>query len=285
MPRLRARRSTALLEGRAALRRLMAPGPTQPVPWNDATYYTPGVAPVPAPLPAALRGAYAHGEAYGSAWGAELESTVCVSLPDLRPEARGARTIILITHGFDNGCGPDCGCARSDFAVVDALLAEDDAFRTLLAFELDGGNEYGYAGPWCTPLDDAAYLERFVAACGVALTDAGPMVRALCQIDGKNTWKHLRRNYSDKVRKGIEAVMRDYPNINFGRPGQTDTGHLEADAAPRRRLIEFCTALPAISRSSLVRLAGALRTACAECTYKMEPPEPGSDDEFDQFDY
>ena len=47
----------------------------------------------------------------------------------------------------------------------------------------------------------------------------------------------------------------------------------------------FCTALPAISRSSLVRLAGALRTACAECTYKMEPPEPGSDDEFDQFDY
>ena len=104
-------------------------------------------------------------------------------------------------------------------------------------------------------------------------------------VDGKNTWKRLRRNYSDKVRKGIEAVMRDYPNINFGRPGQTDTGHLEADAAPRRRLIEFCTALPAISRSSLVRLAGALRTACAECTYKMEPPEPGSDDEFDQFDY
>ena len=52
-----------------------------------------------------------------------------------------------------------------------------------------------------------------------------------------------------------------------------------------RRLIEFCTSLPAISRSSLVRLAGALRTACAECTYKMEPPEPGSDDEFDQFDY
>ena len=55
--------------------------------------------------------------------------------------------------------------------------------------------------------------------------------------------------------------------------------------AALRRLIEFCTALPAISRSSLVRLAGALRTACAECTYKMEPPEPGSDDEFDQFDY
>ena len=134
-------------------------------------------------------------------------------------------------------------------------------------------------------MDDAAYLERFVAACGVASTDAGPIVRALCQIDGKNTWKRLRRNYSDKVRKGIEAVMRDYPNINFGRPGQTDTGHLEADAAPRRRLIEFCTALPAISRSSLVRLAGALRTACAECTFKMEPPEPGSDDEFDQFDY
>ena len=76
-----------------------------------------------------------------------------------------------------------------------------------------------------------------------------------------------------------------HPPDVLRRDAQDPSDVAEADAAPRRRLIEFCTALPAISRSSLVRLAGALRTACAECTYKMEPPEPGSDDEFDQFDY
>ena len=78
MPKLRARCATPLLEARRLLRAsgLLADPPS-----------------------GALGGIYAHGEAYASAWGAELESSVLLSLPDLRAGRRPSRTLVVVTTG------------------------------------------------------------------------------------------------------------------------------------------------------------------------------------------
>ena len=301
MPKLHARCATPLLEARRLLR-------------ASGLLEDPGSS-------GALGGIYAHGEAYGSAWGAELESSVLLSLPDLRAGRRPSRTLVVVTTGFENGCGPECGCAWSEWTVVEARLSDDaaGAFTTLVMFQRTGRNEYSPNEPWCETVRDVAvppglytYLQTFAAACGVAVAEVGDVVRHLANAGRvRNAWTSLETRYArarlraagggpassrDDVDPGAEPTAAgDFPNIRFGiRDDVTEKAlenarnscHLEEDVAPRRRLVALCAALPASARRGLGPAVSALRDACARCSWKMPVPEEDSDDEWnDGCDY
>ena len=61
-----------------------------------------------------------------------------------------------------------------------------------------------------------------------------------------------------------------------GKYVHTDSGHLLAEHAPRRRLLSFCSKLPRSTRASLPAAVAALRGACAACTH-MQVPEAYDD--------
>lgn len=154
MPQFRLRQATPLLEARAM------------------ACYIHASAGLSENLPKALNGLYVHGEAYGTKWGAELESSVLVSLPDARVGLKGRRTLVIVSTLFENGCGPECGCAWHEWTIVEARLSDDarGAFTTLVAFQRRGRGESGGYDPWCATCN-SAYAEKFAAACGVAVEE------------------------------------------------------------------------------------------------------------------
>lgn len=140
-----------------------------------------------------------HGEAYGTAWGAELESSVLASLPDARVGPKGRRTLIVVSTLFENGCGPECGCAWHEWTIVEARLSDDasGAFTTLVAFQRRGRGESGGYYPWCATCG-SAYAKKFAAACGVHSRDDGYVVRFLSMISwrgGTPAWNKLEERY------------------------------------------------------------------------------------------
>ena len=317
MPPLEDRRATPLLEARAWL---LGGGLPEELYLPDA--------------PDVLTGIFAHGEAFGSYWALEFESSMLLSLPDMRASHRGARTLVVVTNAYDNGSGDshDTGCATW-FTVIDVCLIDDrrkphrdHRFTNLIAFERVGyanGYEWGYDGPWCEACDDDAYLERFAAACGVAKVDVGGVLRLLSKTGRRcRSWDALENNYegmkarpprdqdrdsddgdddgsraadefdfpevqSQNAARDFPAMARVFPEVSklypeftslppVGKYVHTDSGHLLAEHAPRRRLLSFCSKLPRSTRASLPAAVAALRGACAACTH-MQVPEPYDD--------
>ena len=181
-PRLKERRATPLLEARAYLLGGGLPG----------ELYLPDA-------PEALMDIFAHGEAFGSYWYVEFESSMLLSLPDMRASHRGARTLVVVTNAYDNGSENNMtSFCSTRFTVIDALLVEDrDEFTTLITYELCGDMEdRSYDGPWCVACEDDAYLERFASACGVAKANVGSILRLLSKTGRFCTsWDYLENNY------------------------------------------------------------------------------------------
>ena len=102
-PRLSVRRASPLLEARAYL---LGGGLQEELHLPDA--------------PEALMGIFAHGEAFGSYWYVEFESSMLLSLPDMRASHRGARTLVVVTNAYDNGSEDNMtSFCSTRFTVID----------------------------------------------------------------------------------------------------------------------------------------------------------------------